>query len=72
MKKTKRKFVIWLHNGTCSDDDEWLAVMAKDRNEALEKAKGHYDSYRFSLGHCLPVREFYHYYGRLPLGKVVR
>jgi len=58
--KRRVKFVVWLNNFTDRRDDEWVAVWARDRQEAMERAydEGMYDRHRFGLARVLTATEF--------------
>lgn len=51
--KRRVSYVVWLNNRTSRKDDEWIVVKARNPDEAIEQAKGKYDSHRFSIGHVI-------------------
>jgi hypothetical protein len=60
----KKKWVVWLRNGTSREDDEWLTVWAKDYDGAVKEATPKINFYRFCIRFVMPIKEFKHFYGR--------
>jgi len=58
-------YVVWLHNNTNRQDDEWIKVTASNKKEAIKRAA--YSpkvGMKFSIGTVYTVREFEKEHGK--------